>query len=98
MSAALKYVGFAGRLVYVGVTSEEVHFPHPLMHRREISVLASRNALSPDFSRIIGLIERGSINTLPWMTHRAALEEVPAVFTQWMRPESAVLKALVSIG
>jgi alcohol dehydrogenase len=98
MSAALKYVGFAGRLVYVGVTSEEVHFPHPLMHRREISVLASRNALSPDFSRIIGLIEHGSINALPWMTHRAALEEVPAVFTQWMRPESAVLKALVSIG
>lgn len=98
MSAALKYVGFAGRLVYVGVTAEELHFPHPLMHRREMSVLASRNALSPDFSRIIGLIEDGSINTLPWMTHRATLEEVPGVFTRWMQPESAVLKALVSIG
>lgn len=97
MSAALKYVGFAGRLVYVGVTSEEVHFPHPLMHRREMSVLASRNALSPDFSRIIGLIEAGSIDTLPWLTHRASLEEMPGVFTEWMRPESAVLKALVSI-
>ena len=98
MSGALKYVGFAGRLVYVGVTSEEVHFPHPLMHRREISVLASRNALSPDFTRIIELIEAGSINTRPWMTHRASLEQVPEVFTQWMQPESAVLKALVSIA
>jgi alcohol dehydrogenase len=97
MSGAIKYVGFAGRLVYVGVTPEEVHFGHPLMHRREISVLASRNALAPDFTRIIRLIEEGQINTRPWMTHRAALEEVPAVFTEWMRPESAVLKALVTV-
>jgi 2-desacetyl-2-hydroxyethyl bacteriochlorophyllide A dehydrogenase len=97
MSAALRYVGFAGRLVYVGVTAEEVHFPHPLMHRREMTVLASRNALSPDFTRIIGLIESGKINTQPWLTHRAPLEQVPEVFTQWMQPESAVLKALVSI-
>ena len=37
------------------------------------------------------------INTRPWMTHRASLEEVPAVFTEWMRPESAVLKALVNV-
>ena len=97
MSGALKYVGFAGRLVYVGVTPEEVHFGHPLMHRREMSVLASRNALSVDFSRIVGLIEDGRIDTRPWMTHRATLDEVPSRFSEWMKPESGVLKALVSI-
>lgn len=59
MSGALRYLSFAGRLVYVGVTSEELHFGHPLMHRRELTLLASRNALSADFSRIIQLIEDG---------------------------------------
>jgi 2-desacetyl-2-hydroxyethyl bacteriochlorophyllide A dehydrogenase len=98
MSAALGYVGFTGRLVYVGVTSEAVQLPHPLMHRREISVLASRNALAPDFTRIIKLIEDGSLDAKPWMTHRADLEEVPEVFTRWMQPESAVLKALVTVS
>jgi alcohol dehydrogenase len=98
MGGALRYVGFTGRLVYVGVTSEEVRFGHPLMHRREMSVLASRNALSRDFSRIIQLIEDGRIDTNPWMTHAAALEDVPGVFTEWMRPESGVLKAVVSVG
>jgi alcohol dehydrogenase len=97
MSGALKYVGFTGRLVYVGVTPEEVHFGHPLMHRREMSVMASRNAMSGDFSRIISLIEAGKIDTDPWMTHSAALEEVPGVFTNWMLPESGVLKAVVSV-
>jgi len=97
MSGALKYLGFTGRLVYVGVTSEEVHFPHPLMHRRELSVLASRNALPGDFTRIIQLIEDGKINTNPWMTHSATLEEVPQRFAEWMNPESAVMKAVVSL-
>jgi len=97
MSGALKYLGFTGRLVYVGVTSEEVHFPHPLLHRRELSVLASRNALAGDFTRIIQLIEDGKINTNPWMTHSATLEEVPQRFAEWMNPESAVMKAVVSL-
>ena len=98
MSAALRYLSFAGRLVYVGVTSEELHFGHPLMHRRELTLLASRNALSADFSRIIQLIEDGKIDTNPWITHRAPLEEVPGRFADWLNPASGVLKAVVSVG
>ncbi|MGL4550655.1 MAG: zinc-binding alcohol dehydrogenase family protein, partial [Gemmataceae bacterium] len=48
MANALTYVGFAGRLVFVGITTQEVSFPHPLMHRREMTLLASRNARSAD--------------------------------------------------
>jgi alcohol dehydrogenase len=68
------------------------------MHRRELTLLASRNALSPDFKKIIGLIEDGKIDTSPWITHRAALEEVPERFTEWLNPASGVLKAVVSVG
>jgi threonine dehydrogenase-like Zn-dependent dehydrogenase len=83
--------------VYVGVTQEEIRFGHPLMHRRELTLLASRNAVSPDFTRIIQLIEDGKINTDTWITHHAALEEVPDVFPHWMNPENGVLKAMVSV-
>ena len=39
MGHALNYCAFGGRLVYVGITQEEVSFPHaPVMHRRELSV------------------------------------------------------------
>jgi 2-desacetyl-2-hydroxyethyl bacteriochlorophyllide A dehydrogenase len=98
MSAALRYLSFAGRLVYVGVTSEELHFGHALMHRRELTLLASRNALSTDFSRIIQLIEDGKIDTNPWITHRAPLEEVQERFADWLNPANGVLKAVVSVG
>ena len=76
MSNALEYVAFGGSLVYVGITTENISFTHPSLHRREISLLASRNALPKDFPRIINLIEDGTINTNPWITHRLEMDDV----------------------
>ena len=98
MSGAYQYVGFAGRLVFVGITQNEVRFGHPLMHRREMTFHASRNALPGDFTRIIGLIEEGKINTQPWITHRLEFEEVPAKFPALLEPTSGVLKAVIAVG
>ncbi len=98
MGNALNYCGFAGRLVFVGITQQEVIFPHaPIMHRRELTLLASRNALSEDFSRIIRLIEQGSIDTRPWITHRTQFNELPDVFPTYTDPKSGVIKAMVEI-
>ena len=55
-------------------------FRHPVFHKPEGTLLCSRNALSADFARIIGLIEQGRLDTGPWITHRAAFEEVIDVF------------------
>src|SRR5690606_11480220 len=75
MSHCLNYAAFAGRVVYVGITKQEVVFPHaPVMHRRELTLLASRNALPGDFRRIIGLIEERNIDTRPWITHRTEFD------------------------
>ena len=57
MSGALQYVAHTGNLVYVGITTEKISFVHPSLHRKEINLLASRNALPADFPRIIELIE-----------------------------------------
>jgi alcohol dehydrogenase len=98
MSSALNYCAYGGRLVYVGITQQEVSFPHaPIMHRRQLSVLASRNALSRDFSRIIGLIESGRIDTNPWITHRVPFGKMIGEFPSWLKPESGVIKAIVEM-
>lgn len=98
MSGAMQYCAFGGRLVYVGITQQEVSFPHaPVMHRRQLTLLASRNALSGDFSRIISLIEDGRINTDPWITHRVPFAQLIEEFPGWLRPESGVIKAVVEM-
>ena len=97
MSHALNYCSFTGRLVFVGITTQEIAFVHPLMHRRELTLLASRNALPPDFTRIIQLIEDGLINTRPWITHQAPFEKMIEEFPRWLQPETRVIKAVVQM-
>jgi alcohol dehydrogenase len=98
MSRCLEFATFAGRIVYVGITVKDLVFPHaPILHRRELTLLASRNALSADFTRIIALIEEGRIDTRPWLTHRADFAEVPAIFPTWLQPQAGVIKAVVNI-
>jgi len=98
MGQSLGYAAFAGRVVYVGITQQEVSFPHaPVMHRRELTLLASRNALPPDFTRIIKLIEDGKIDTRPWITHRTGFEDLIAAFPSFTKPETGVIKAVVAV-
>jgi alcohol dehydrogenase len=98
MGRALEFCSFAGRLVYVGITQRELSFPHaPVMHRRELTLLASRNALSRDFARIISLIEEGRIDTRPWITRQLEFIEVPAAFPSLLDPVGGTLKAVVAV-
>ena len=98
MARSLNFVGFAGRLVYVGITTQEISFLHPLMHRREMTLLASRNALSADFARIIKLIEDGQIDTRPWISHKSAFDDMIGEFPRWLLPETGVIKAIVEVN
>ncbi|MBI3879345.1 MAG: zinc-binding alcohol dehydrogenase family protein [Verrucomicrobia bacterium] len=99
MAQALNYCAFKGRLVYVGITQSEVSIPHaPALHRRELDILASRNALPGDFTRIIKLIEEGKIDTRPWITHHAEFDEMIGVFASWTKPETGVIKAVVHVA
>ena len=98
MGHALDYCAFAGRLVYVGITQQEISFPHaPVMHRRELTVLASRNALPGDFTRIIKLIEDGQLDTRPWISHHADFDEMIKTFPDWTKLETGVIKAMVKM-
>ncbi len=97
MSMALNYCAFAGKLVFVGITTQEISFLHPLMHRRELTILASRNALPDDFRHIIQHIEEGRIDTRPWITHHANMDDLIEVFPEWLKPETGVIKAIVDI-
>jgi alcohol dehydrogenase len=97
MSNALHFVAQSGALVYVGITTGEVTFPHPWLHRPEVSLLASRNAMPEDFRRIIQLIEDGAINTQPWITHHVAYADLVRDFEMFTRPETGALKAIVHV-
>jgi alcohol dehydrogenase len=97
MSAAFSLIAHGGRVVFVGLTGEEIRFRHSSFHRPEGTLHCSRNALPGDFTRIIGLIEAGQLDTRPWITHRCPLVELPGTMPTFLQPDSGVVKAVVSI-
>ena len=97
MMGAFKYPAHGGRLVFVGLFSGDITFDDPNFHRRELEVLASRNARPENFRQIIDLVESGRIDTAPWITHRAPFEDVVQEFPRWTGPETGVIKAMIEV-
>ncbi|MCW1926312.1 zinc-binding alcohol dehydrogenase family protein [Luteolibacter arcticus] len=98
MSNCFQYAAFTGRVVYVGITTQEVAFPHaPVFHRRELTLLASRNALPKDFGEIIALIGEGKIDTDAWITHRLAFDDVPGGFSRFTDTKLGAIKVIIEL-
>jgi 2-desacetyl-2-hydroxyethyl bacteriochlorophyllide A dehydrogenase len=97
MTSAFEYPANGGRLIFVGLVQGEIAFNDPNFHRRELTILASRNARPDDFTRIITLIEAHRIDTSPWITHRALLADVVTEFPLWAKPGSGVVKAMIEV-
>jgi 2-desacetyl-2-hydroxyethyl bacteriochlorophyllide A dehydrogenase len=84
-----------GTIVFVGIYQGDLTFSDPNLHRKELSIIASRNAVPANFARIIKLVEQGDINVTPWITHRVAADGLIEVFPTWLKPGSGVLKAII---
>lgn len=97
MAAAFDYPAAGGRLVLVGLFQGDLSFHDPAFHRRELTLLASRNARPGDFARIIGMIESGRLDTTPWITHRCPFDETVAQFPTWAGGQTPVIKAMIEL-
>ena len=97
MAAAFDYPAHGGRLVFIGLFPGDVTFNDPNFHRRELTLLASRNALPSDFGKLLACVRAGTIDTSPWITHRAQIADTPAIFDTWTQPTTGVLKAIIEL-
>ncbi|MEE8256257.1 MAG: zinc-binding alcohol dehydrogenase family protein [Acidobacteriota bacterium] len=95
MSKAFDYVAHAGRLVLVGLIQGDVTFSDPDFHRKEMTILSSRNATGADFARILRLLESGKIDPTVWATHRASAASFVEEFPRWIEPGAGLVKGLI---
>jgi len=97
MERSFGFVASGGKLVLVGLCQSKIAFFDPEFHRREMTLLSSRNALASDFDRVLAAVEAGALDTRPWVTHRASLGDLAAALPSWTDPQSRVLKAMVEV-
>lgn len=96
MMSTFELAAFGGKIIFVGLFQGDLTFFDPLFHRRELTILASRNALPEDFSYIIQLMEAGKIDTKAWISHRIAFDEVAGSFEHLLQSGNELVKAIIT--
>jgi 2-desacetyl-2-hydroxyethyl bacteriochlorophyllide A dehydrogenase len=96
MANSLNRVAVGGKLVFVGLTSDPIPLDDALFHKREVTLLASRNSVG-QFPRIISMLEQGAIQIDDWITERLSLADLPGEF-KGLTDRSPLIKAIVDVG
>lgn len=94
---AFQYLAHGGRYVLVGLQKGEISFSHPEFHKREATLMSSRNAISVDFEHVIASMKQGLVDPTTYITHRVKFGEVAQEFASWLDPATGVIKAMVEI-
>jgi 2-desacetyl-2-hydroxyethyl bacteriochlorophyllide A dehydrogenase len=94
---AFAYMAHGARYVLVGLQKGEICFSHPEFHKREGTLMSSRNATREDFDKVIDSMERGLIDPTTYITHRVGFDRVKEQFASWLNPANGVIKAMVEL-
>jgi 2-desacetyl-2-hydroxyethyl bacteriochlorophyllide A dehydrogenase len=94
---SFQYMAHGGRYVLVGLQKDEITFSHPEFHKREGTLMSSRNATRADFEVVLNAIRDRKVNPRNYITHRVLLDDLSTQFESWLKPGSGVIKAMVEI-
>jgi 2-desacetyl-2-hydroxyethyl bacteriochlorophyllide A dehydrogenase len=97
MERGFDFVAHAGRYVLVSVVKDPIVFSDADFHRKEMTLLGSRNALVDDFETVIAAIRAGAVPTGDLVTHRTTLRHAVRDLPQWASTKAGLIKALIEV-
>ncbi|MFK0386069.1 zinc-binding alcohol dehydrogenase family protein [Agrobacterium sp. NPDC090273] len=97
MERGFSFVGHGGSYVLVSIVASDISFNDPEFHKRETTLLGSRNATPDDFERVLEALRAGKVPEA-LITHRMALSEVPSKFAGLTDPKAGVIKGMVEVA
>ncbi|MEI6088365.1 MAG: zinc-binding alcohol dehydrogenase family protein [Bacteroidota bacterium] len=95
INRGLSYLAHGGRYVLVGLQKESISISHPEFHKREATLMSSRNATKSDFEQVILSIQDGRVYPLNYITNRIPFDDVASVFSSLLDPASNLIKAMI---
>ena len=98
INQGLYYLAHGGRYVLIGLQKGDLQFNHPEFHKRETTLMSSRNALREDFDQVIEAMKQQRVQPENYITHRVNFEHLKDEMANLLNPISGVIKAMVTIA
>jgi threonine dehydrogenase-like Zn-dependent dehydrogenase len=95
INGGIDYLAHGGRYVLIGLQKEAFSFNHPEFHKRESTLMSSRNATRLDFEHVVTSMKQGLVDPKTYITHRVDFNEVINNFESWLDPQTQVIKAMI---
>ncbi len=95
MRRGFEFIAHGGKYVLISVVKDLISFPDPEFHKREATLLGSRNATLEDFDTVLDAMRAGKIPDAALNTHRLQLSSLPTDFAKLLDPSAGVVKAIV---
>ena len=97
MQSTFTNLAHGGKIVFVSVIKKAICFDDPEFHKRETTLLGSRNATLEDFEHVVSCLKNGSVVSNALITHTGKFSEILDVFSSWTKPETGVVKAVLEM-
>jgi len=97
MEAGFAYVAHGGTYVLVSIVSADIRFSDPEFHKREMTLMGSRNADRDDFHYVMASIIAGKVPIADLMTHRTSLAGAVHDLPRWAHAKDGLVKALIDL-
>ncbi|MBG1230759.1 zinc-binding alcohol dehydrogenase family protein [Aestuariivirga litoralis] len=97
MEKSFGFVAHGGSYVMVGLVKDRISFFDPDFHKREMRLLASRNATAEDFALVMSSIQSGKIPVDALVTHRTSFDSAAANLASWARDKNGLIKAMIEM-
>jgi 2-desacetyl-2-hydroxyethyl bacteriochlorophyllide A dehydrogenase len=94
---AFQYMAHGARYVLVGLQGKEIVISHPEFHKREATLMSSRNATTEDFNHVLNCMRNELLDPSTYITHTVGFDEVKDNFESWLNPATGVIKAMVTV-
>ncbi|RUW35886.1 MULTISPECIES: zinc-binding alcohol dehydrogenase family protein [unclassified Mesorhizobium] len=98
VQSAFAHVAHGGTLVLVSVVKDDIAFSDPEFHKREMTLVGSRNALRADFDHVAASIRNGAVPLAKLVTHRTTLAGTPRDLARWAHEKTGLIKAVIEVG
>jgi 2-desacetyl-2-hydroxyethyl bacteriochlorophyllide A dehydrogenase len=92
-----QYLAHGGRYVLIGLQKGDISFSHPEFHKREATLMSSRNATRADFEHVVSCLKKGLVDPTTYITHRVHFDQVKDEFASWLNPATGVVKAVIEL-
>ncbi|MEI8633930.1 zinc-binding alcohol dehydrogenase family protein [Vibrio sp. PP-XX7] len=98
MNHSVNHIRHGGKIVFVGLFKGNLEISDPDFHKKETTMMGSRNATREDFAKVQQLMQDGKLSAEMMLTHSFAFEEIGHTYERDVINNKALLKGVIEFN